>query len=201
MINPLARVVMQNVTKTTNKGKGTTNRKNINKQTQSLSDLAKNIKGVNKTDDKVFKDKRREEKGTVKTVSFSDISRQAKGEELESISKEYKFDNRKINKTHSLSDLARSVKGNEREVAEKTNQNKKRIKNCSFSELTGNTKKRSNPVNTKYKENEVVGNYIDSKDRNIVSNLISGKVEPEEKKVTGTTILNLSQAVSNLINN
>lgn len=196
MVNPLARVVMQNVTKTTREKQIKLGNTNINRKKQSLSDLVSEIKGETNTKSIPNEEVVSKKDEQLKRICFSDITKQEGEISTSNIKFENKNTNLNLNKAQSLSELAKNIKGNG--IINKADETKSVEKNkrCSFSEIVEKNKKNTGI----YKENELVGSYINSKDRNLISDIISGGSKIKEENVNKTTILNLSQAVNSLIN-
>lgn len=199
MINPLARVVMQNVTRTTTDKRCDGNRLDVKRtktiNTRSLDDLAKGLKAGGEPLASPVERPSGDTKA-IKTMSFSDMARQAKGEKIEPKT-DYKFkqDRTNVRDAKSLADLARNVKGQEVRDGSRGSSDGE-TKTFKFNDLVGE-KTSWNSRETKATE---VEDYIDSKDKTLISNVISGKSNAEEKTVKATKVLNLSQAVSNIIN-
>ncbi len=181
MVNPLARVVMKNVTKTNLTACEERKRKNYS---QSFSEFASKTK----TND--FKSKTLEENKEIKVerinqINLDSLTQQLKNGKVDRVKNEINNQNYK-NQKIKFSDLTKNnYQNNVKE--DKTN------KRCSFDELVSNNKT-SNLGNS-----EIVKDYIEDSDRNVISKLISGNIEANDNNVKGSTILNLSQAVNSLI--
>lgn len=198
MTNPLARAVMKNIVGSSNVSEREETRKRQN--VKSLDELAKGIKGEVVEVEEEAKDQPNLERDRVaKTMSFSDIAKKAKEEPVKT--REYKVGSRDERaRTQNLSDLARSIKGGEVSRNSKKESSEKESKSLKFNDLLNNNRNiNNNKSNNRIEDKHKVEDYVDSKDRNLISSLIDGNKKADETDVKSAKVLNLSQAVKSMI--